>query len=154
MNAGKYFRNAETIIVFICIIGLTFLLFDIPSGPMVVMIGLLTLSFFYMALGGVIMGEQYQISPVPIDTGLTFLARVISIICGLSLAIGIVGILFRLMHFPGWEPQLIAGMVGSGVGLIGSFVVIRPQEPKLHQYLFYRIVMVLGIGVVISRVAI
>lgn len=144
------FRNIETGIVFVCIVGLALRLFELQFADLLLMIGMLSLSFFYLFTGLAFnQKELKKLSPVRTDTELTGLAKGTTFIAFLGMSVACVGILFRLLHWPGWQPQLMSGCVGSIVGLIGSYFIIRVQEPKVHQIILYRVGALIPISLVL-----
>lgn len=151
MNQGKYYRASEQVAIGLCIGGLALRLLEMPLADILLMAGLLTLGFLYL-LSGIILRNDAWIHwyPVTVETDITPLARIIGLVSGLGMSVASVGILFRLLHWPGWQQQLMVGMVTSAVALIGVFFVVRQQETKLYQYLSYRLVMMLGMGILLT----
>lgn len=150
-TGGKIYRTVEQIAIFICIVGLTLRLLEMSFAENLLMIGLLTLAFIFLFAGIIIRNDKWlSYYPVPIETDITPLASLIGLVSGLGLSIASVGILFRLLHWPGWQQQLMVGLISSAVALIGVFLVIRQQETKLYQYLSYRLIMIIGMGILLT----
>ncbi len=146
MNKGKYFRTAEMIGEFLAIMGLLLRLYDVNGADLLLLFGALTLAMLSLISGAFVSKELIDYAPVSIDQPLTELGRVVAILSGLSLSVTLVGVLFRLLHWPGWQPQLVGGLVGCGIMAVAGFFIIRPNEPKLYFYYGYRMLVLGGIG--------
>lgn len=140
MKKGQYLRNLESAAILIAAIGLSLQLLD-KSFPLLIMLGLLTVAFCYLLMGILTQGPYMEYFPIAIEHDLTPLHQKIILITGLGMSVSAVAILFRLMHWEGWQMQMMVGLGSTTVAIILNVLFIRRREPKLFQYMGYRALM-------------
>lgn len=118
-------KIAELIIAGIAFIGLLMNLLIIPGAGAILVVFLSTLSMFYFGLSVMLFNpeiiskhtaDQVQSKTKPL--------RIIgSVGTGIGLSIALVGILFKMMHWPGSHAMLLVG--GIIIGIIAVIATIR-----------------------------
>jgi hypothetical protein len=142
MKKGHYLRNLESVAVLIAMAGLALQLLD-KSIPQLIMLGLLTVAFCYLLMGLLTQGPYMDYFPIAIEHALNPWHQKIILITGLGMSVSAIAILFRLMHWEGWQMQMMVGLGSSTFAIILNVLFMRRREPKLFQYLGYRALMLI-----------
>ncbi len=88
-------------------------------GNTLLIVGMATLSIFAFFLG--------WLFPCPDERG-SRLWKLSMLLTGFSLAVVIIGILFRIMHWPGGITMLIAGLGGLAVSAVAWFLYFQNRK--------------------------
>jgi len=151
MRAQKLFGIAEMIALGIAIAGLSLRLLEINGSDMLLLIGMLFLAFLYLLLGVLTSDETQKYFPVPLEEKLTQVRRITLIAGGIGLSVIITGILFRLLHWSGWQMQLMVGMGGCAISILLAFFTLRIAEKKTYQFITIRLLVALGMSLMLFR---
>lgn len=132
-------KIAEFILAGIAFIGLLMNLLLFPGGGAILTVFLSMLSMFYLSLSFLIFNPEI-ISKQPADQ-VRSKAKPLRIIgsvgTGIGLSIALVGILFKMMHWPGAAAMLLVG--GVVTGIVAVIVIIRIMTTKS---VFYKNVLI------------
>ncbi|MFP9113070.1 hypothetical protein ACLI1A_03965 [Flavobacterium sp. RHBU_3] len=120
-------KLTEKILGFIILIGLTLKVFYIPGANMLLVAGTFLLANFYLVFSFLLLNN------VPLTKmaskgafAHTNSAHIIgSIITGFTLMLAIIGITFRIMHWPGSLPMLLASVPPSLIIALICFAKLR-----------------------------
>ena len=132
--------RTEKILAGFCLFGILLRLLHFPGGNMILILTIGILSMIYFPFGIYFLsGKTFQQQNVGLSIGV-----------GMALSILVVGILFKLMHWPGALAMLIVGLAG----VIPLFFVVRmlrnrntyEERNDYYGQLFLR----LSIGVIVG----
>jgi hypothetical protein len=129
--------KTEKVLSIVFIISILFKIFHWPGGSMLLILSLMGLSFCYFPLGFVFFKTK----------GMKNEKAGVSIVFGWLLTVSIIGILFKLMYWPGAAFMLIIGTMTSFFLSIIAYVLYNKSEEtfkKYHKNLLLRTI-VLGI---------
>lgn len=116
-------RIIEFLLVVTFLVGFTLRMFLVPNTNLIILISLIFLSFLYFGLGILIfnhIGIRDVLKKNPFNE-VSKLKILGSILCGVNLSILVIGILFGLLHWPGYKLMV---MVSLPPALIILFIVI------------------------------
>jgi hypothetical protein len=106
-------QNMKTEKVFVCItiLGLILKYLHIPGGGPILVLSLLSLALIYFPFGFYFLSDK----SIKTNTG-------ISVVFGWLLSVVFIGILFRVMHWPGAAPMAIVGTITAIPLAIFSYI--------------------------------
>ncbi len=137
-------KKVEIIIAIIVIIGLVLKYFHIPGGSLVLLLGLMTLSFIYFYASFAYFNGVSIRSVVKKQGGkkLKPFAAVSAFFFGWGLSILIIGILFYIQIWPGFRVMLLTGLI---VTIVGAIAFLIARKDKFLQTIL-RTVLIGGLG--------
>ncbi|MBI1223361.1 MAG: hypothetical protein GC180_12210 [Bacteroidetes bacterium] len=134
------------LIVLLCVI--IALPYDIPGMTMllVLLISLLSILYFYSGLS---ISRGFRLKGVfPTATSGTSKTDVfIGLLGGLGASAALMGILFKVMHWPGAGMEMMLGLLLSLISLIGSLFKFRSDTSGLYKALLKRLSVIVIIGI-------
>ncbi len=139
-----WFIRIETFVIFLVIIALALKLLHISAADFLLMVSLFALAFLYLFLGTSARSNNNNknFQPIRDDIELGKIESLFILAACLGMSVGIIGILFRQLHWEGFELQLMVGIFSGAACLIGSYFITRINQPILHAYIFARLLPV------------
>lgn len=116
--------KTEKILSVVFIIALIFKILHWPGGSMLLILSLMGLCFCYFPLGFVFFKTK----------GMKSEKVGVSIVFGWLLTVSIIGILFKLMYWPGAAFMLIVGTMTSFFLSIVAYVLLNKSEENFKNY--------------------
>ena len=101
------------------LVALVLKLRGLQQGNTLLIVGMGTLSIVALFLG--------RLFPCPDERG-HGLWKFAMLLTGFSLAVAIMGLLFKIMHWPGGNTNLIVGIVGLSISAIAWFLYFRNRK--------------------------
>ena len=101
------------------LVALVLKLRGLQQGNTLLIVGMGTLSIVALFLG--------RLFPCPDERG-HGLWKFAMLLTGFSLAVAIMGLLFKIMHWPGGGTNLIVGIVGLSISAIAWFLYFRSRK--------------------------
>lgn len=117
--------KTEKILSIVFLISLVFKIADWPGSGPIMVLSLLFLTFCYFPFGFYFLNEK-NVFKQKLGT---------SIIYGWLLATPIIGILFKLMYWPGYGPMLMVGTITTAILLVVAYIMHKKattEEAKLY----------------------
>lgn len=114
----------EKILICLFLIGLGFRLFNIPSGPFLMVVAGCSLSLFYLVAGYFLFRDSESKQR---KNGLSILA-------GIALGIAPMALLFRLQNWEGNRFLLLEAVAAAAAVLVGTLYMMRKPDPLLENY--------------------
>lgn len=115
--------KTEKVFVCLTLIGMLLKFSHIPGGSPILVLSLLTLTLLYCPFGFYFLSDK----SIKINTG-------ISIVFGWLLSVVFVGILFRIMHWPGAAVMAIIGALSAIPLVIFSYAKYKKSNPEDLNY--------------------
>ncbi len=134
----------EKILPFITLIGIVFKLFDVPmSGPLIVT-SLSILSLLHYPLGFALLNNirLRHIFNKSSYKGLSPLKLIVSFVAGIAFSSIGVGIMFKLMAWPGAGPMLMVGLSSLFIILAISLLMYFKSKEAFFLGILYRVVLI------------
>ncbi|WP_426491653.1 hypothetical protein [Hymenobacter sp. 102] len=138
------FRISEKVFIALAVIGFLLKSALTDGGSPILLIGSGLLATLYF-LGGYFQARPVSFSPPEVQHPV-HKAVVLRILSGLPLAVVVVGILFRLMIWPGDTDELTSGLVLGIPLLIWAFLSSRNLRQGVPTQVFYRLAAVMIVG--------
>ncbi len=141
-------KKIEKILGTLSLISLALILADIPSGAVFSILLISSLSVFYMYLTmpstlGIPLKKVFKKASYK---GLGPLRIIGLLLLGFSLAIVLIGILFKLQSWPGASPILGAGSLGLFIALIVGLIKYKAKMPLYFSEALKRILIIGGVA--------
>ena len=114
-----FMKKLALMAVALTLVALVLKLRGLQQGNTLLIIGMGTLSIVALFLG--------RLFPCPDERG-RGLWKFAMLLTGISLAVAIMGLLFKIMHWPGGIDNLIVGIVGLTISAIGWFLYFRTRK--------------------------
>lgn len=169
-------KTTERILITIIVIGAVFKLLHWEGGDFFTLIGVSLLALFYFIFSFALLNKIKKKDRTPpkssnaddptIDSGIisdlisasntnnrSTLHTLGAIGTGMALSTIIIGVLFKIMIWPGAEQQIIMGLVGIGIALILSFVFVKTNPVPLFKNIIVRGVIIGSIGLIFSFIS-
>lgn len=139
-------KLTERILIALFVLACVLRIFHLPGGGLLTVLSLFVLSVFYIVGGYWLLayGTKKE-STYENNTALSILA-------GIALCFAIIGVLFRLMIWPGDFVELIAGCVFTGAVLIAGAILFK-GKPNYYRQLFIRVGAVFFISLILLFVS-
>ncbi len=147
-------KKLETILLGLFFLSIILKIFSLPGGELILLLSGASLAMFYYVAGYFIMNDvslrrllrerKSKNVSVPVLFG--------SIMAGWDFSIITLGILFKLMFFPGADNMLVAGIILLTVLQIGS-IFIRKTHPQTFARFFNRVIIFFGAGLLASFIS-
>jgi len=144
-------KRFEKIFGIVFLIALVFKLLTWPGGGILATISLTPLMFFYnffafaffnnIRLKNIFTGKSYQ--------GISVLRIIGSIVSGWGLAALCVGILFKIMHWPGANSMLLSGFITIIVVLAIVLIKFFRSKNDFYKMVLLRIAIIGGFGLLL-----
>lgn len=115
--------KTEKVFVCITILGLILKYLNIPGGSPLLVVSLLTLTLLYFPFGFYFLSDK----SFKINTG-------ISVLFGWLLSVVFIGILFRVMHWPGSAAMAICGTISAIPLVMFSYMKYKKSNPEDLNY--------------------
>ncbi len=147
-------KKLETILLGLFFLSIILKIFSLPGGELILLLSGASLAMFYYVAGYFIMNDvslrrllrerKSKNVSVPVLFG--------SIMAGWDFSMITLGILFKLMFFPGADNMLVAGIILLTVLQIGS-IFIRKTHPQTFARFFNRVIIFFGAGLLASFIS-
>ena len=136
-------KIVEKILIGITLLGLVIKLVHWPGGNILLVLGLGTLSLFYPVAAYFLFSPQKQIEANGITFKQTSAARVVlSLVTGFCMPVAVIGLLFKIMHWPGASFMLLIGFI-----TIIPIAVVSTIQYLLKKEDFYKQIAIRTIAV-------
>jgi hypothetical protein len=141
-------KKTEKILGLIFLLAILLKVFNIPGNSMLIGISLIFLAIMYYPLGFIIFNR------IPIKgifkrdsyKGLTGWRILGTVFLGMGLSVLIIGILFKLLHYPSAKTNMIAGLIATLIALIIAIIKFIKTKSEFYKELLIRITIIVGFG--------
>ncbi len=127
--------KTETAFAIFILTALFFLIMGWPGGAAFLVLAFFSLSMVYAALGFYIFS----------DKNLKTQNLALSIIGGIFLSLSLLGMIFKMMYWPGSKPMLLLGTITATIIVVATFILKKSENIDLKKY--YRNMLVRSISV-------
>ena len=147
----KNISKVELTLLGIFIISIILLLISLPGGSMLMILSLGTLSFFYFYFGFAILNgiTLRNIFKKKCYSGISSMRIVGAIGVGISLSMLNIGILFKLMSWPGSSFMLLVGLISISVFFAYSLIKIIINRSSFYANILFRTAFFGSIGLLL-----
>ena len=129
-------KLAEKIILLVVIIGLIFKLMHWPFAGLILTISLTSLAMFYIASAFNAFEDKDK-------------NRGLSVVCGIFMSITTIGILFKFMHWPMANIQLLVGAIPLPILFLVTLLLKLKQKDEILQTYYKNMLLRLGIFIIL-----
>jgi hypothetical protein len=138
-------RKVEKVLVVFVIIGILFKILHLPGGYPFIILGVGSLSIVYF-LSGVINKSSTPkwLEKIFTDENQNNLL-VPNLVFGYVFSVGLIGILFKVMRYPGNEPMLNVAVIGLAIAFIVSYFQLKDKFMEKVSPYFTRIFIIGGL---------
>lgn len=120
-------RTTEKVLIILAIMGETMHMFHLPAAGIITVLSLAMLSMFYFGLSWLLFRErETKANNIPL-----------SIVAGVACSIAMIGILFKVMYWPGSKTMLFIGFAFIAILIIPYFMFMnksRDKEDGIYKY--------------------
>ena len=147
-------RKLETILVSSFFVSVILKLFQLPLGDLLLILSGSSVAMFYYVAGYFIMNDVSLRRLLKEKKGKNVSVPVLfgSIMAGWDFSIIAIGILFKVMLFPGADNMLVTGIILLTILQIGS-IFIRKTHPETFARFFNRVIIFFGAGLLASFIS-
>jgi len=136
-------KIVERILVGIGVFGIVLKLLHWPGGNIALVLSLMLLSLFYFAASYFL----YNPTQMVVVDGYSYKQTstkkaLLAVITGMSMPVALIGLLFRLMHWPGAAVMLLVGLVTIAPIAILNLVLFLNRKDEFYQPLAIRTLIV------------
>ena len=143
-------KRAEVILNAIAIIGILMILLEFPGGRFLLILSIGILSLLYFYLGFAIFNDlRFREIFKKISYSKIKALHILGAVgVGISLSICIIGILFRIMLWPGSAVQLLFGIISLSAIIILCLIRLK-SKVKFYKRILLRVVPILALGLLL-----
>jgi 4-hydroxybenzoate polyprenyltransferase len=147
-------KKLETILLGLFFLSIILKIFSLSGGELILLLSGASLAMFYYVAGYFIMNDVSLRRLLKERNGKNVSVPVLfgSIMAGWDFSIITLGILFKLMFFPGADNMLVTGIILLTVLQIGS-IFIRKTHPETFARFFNRVIIFFGAGLLASFIS-
>jgi hypothetical protein len=147
-------KKLETILLGLFFISIPLKIFQLPGGELILLLSSASVAMFYYIAGYFIMNDVSLKRLLKERKGKNVSVPVLfgSIMAGWDFSIITLGILFKLMLFPGADNMLVTGIILLTVLQIGS-IFIRKTHTETFARFFNRVIIFFGAGLLASFIS-
>ncbi len=136
-------KTAEKVLVGIITIGFVLKLLHVPGGSVALILSLSLLSLFYFAASYFL----YNPTNILIVDGISYkktdtMKVLLAVLTGMSMPVALIGLLFRLMHWPGAAVMLFVGVVTIAPIAIANLILFLKRKDDFFRQVAIRTVIV------------
>jgi hypothetical protein len=147
-------KKTEIILSLIIIIGIIMRILIVPGRGLVLVIGFSSLAIMYQFLGFAFFNDipLTNIFKKASYQGISVLRIIGTVALGLSLSVGLLGILFKFQFYPGAGFMLLEGSIFISLCFIVALIRYNRNKSKSYKIIFTRIAIVGGFALVLSLI--
>ena len=144
-------KNLEKIVLGLFFVSIPLKIFQLPGGQLILLLSGASVAMFYYVAGYFILNDVSLKMLLKERKGKNVSIPILfgSIMAGWDFSIIALGILFKLMFFPGADNMLVTGIILLTILQIGS-LFIRKTNPETFARFFNRVIIFFGAGLLAS----
>lgn len=135
----KWYVNVEYVFILLVIVGLGLRLVHMGPTDLLIMIGLLSLAFWYFFIGiSSAEGMPAVLMPYNLEMPFSKIESFVMLAIGNSMSISLIGILFQVLKWEGGYFMLMIGGISAVVALLMSYFLLRINRTAIYNFIFFR----------------
>lgn len=143
-------KAIEKIILIIALLGAILKLHLITGGAVLLLLSMSTLSLFYYLFGVGLLNdfsfkETFTRSSYENQSSMRIIGTAVT---GMAMGVLVIGILFKLMFYPGSELNILFGLIIGLVIVLVAYSKYKEKDPVFFKKIFKRVMLVGGIALV------
>ncbi|WP_375238621.1 hypothetical protein [Aurantibacter sp.] len=145
------FNGLELILCSFIIISAVLKIMHIPGSSLLLILSLSLGSMMYLYLSFAILNgiPLFKIHKKESYLGVSVKQMIFVILIGILFSSSLIGVLFKIMHWPGATVLTLLPLVGLVISLILSLYLISKKSSSFLKYLIIRIIIILSIGLIL-----
>ena len=147
-------KIAERILIVLAIAGLIMRFFHIPGGAVLTIFPLAILGWIYLIFGFILFNniKFRKIFKKESYNGISGLRLAYAILTGLALSVIVIGIVFKMMFWPGSYINLLFGIVTVGTALTVAAIKFIANKQIFYRNMLFRLTPYLVVGLILFSI--